>query len=1588
MCRFFSTRSATPRIGEAKMLKRDVPYYLDFIPHELYMYLRREMRPVTGVPGLEEVGAGGGLESPEALQFLCTLYERLKRPLNTVLKQRAVDREFLDQRTRACYEYNRSLGIDFLDPKYATAIGQEDARGRVVVGPKTKFYCRPGGGAKIAALPERLDETHVTLFGPPDDPKLSINAMNCYHRKLPGEPAIVEELLKDQTSRPKWGADDEDSKTPLREDLISAGRNLTGCFDGTLSFTDEKTRKVYVMENEHLALPIKRFPGLALPSTFLFYKNNPLPLHLYDFALHLFKNWNRPEALSFYVPKLETEEEAAYIRLMMKTAEEMIAALHPEYEVGTIRLFIVLENPRAIFRVNEIMDALHPYFAGASLGWHDYLSSTARLFKEDANYRIPVKADPEIVIKYIKASHDLLAEVVGPRGGVKIGGMYGVLPTDTDLKGDSFQVTMKGFIKDVVTQMKRRLSGYWVAHPDFVRIGLALVEAWKQWASGQKQPLETLVTSLLVPKHHEEILNFIRGSDIVGLDRDNEMYPRSLLVADLKESTFIANNHPDEIRYNIFQSLQYLTDWLSGNGCVALPAQIEGVPVRVMDDLATAERSRWEVWAELHHGRFATEDFLRIVHEEMHFIRKDLSNDKKIVQVKWNERTEKWYPIAMRLMLQLMTADAPVEFASELLLPFAVESIRKSEDPWAAAQKATGTKYTLDPYVVRFCNYFSACGVQTFAESMASNLLVSMKKAETLIKNFTMEEVIAAASFHGDIGESKKTLEATAAKEQAEVLKEAESVKEKLRALGARYKGKFGVKFLISAQGKSASEILAALEKRLESTAEQELENARTELWEITRKRLTKDGDARQAITLLLGRHKVVGAQIAVTTGHGPAQTLCFGHRRRGAENVTARTWFELASLSKTVATAFALEYFTANNVRLDAKVNELLAKAGSSYRIKDTGQGWADQVQVKHLMNHSALNLHYVNGVPASLSMPNVSDLLNGNTNYGYQAVQALRPPGETFSYSGGGFLVLEHLLEALTKKSVQELTRPFFSSLGLENLIFEQKTLPKMEYATGYLSEGEEVEGSRKMFPAFAAGAMGTAADMSAFLMHLTESYRSLAPRSPISHSTAVQMLHGANMQSREFMGVDIGLGVFTAQAGPNRLAIHQGANDGFRALFVHCYDGPDRGKGFTIFCNGDNNGVRFVSEAAQVLLKELDFKGVDPSLFAADFQSAGIPQEQIVNQTYKEMIFKAFVPDLPEAIGEKGERNALANFNLSTGAKILSVTNQGFARAENILSANHPVFDPELFGRQGKIMDSWETIRHNAQPPEILLLELKRPSVIHYLSLSTRYHLGNQAEWVEVEGRSLDSGEWKTIVPKIRLDGHALKKVVSADTRTIFKHVRVKMYPDGGLTRLGLFDDGLPGPEREKFQPADKAKSEVFTDAIPKSLKPLTPIYKPAAAETERLWKAVKHGQEVDAASAAYGGKVLKVTNEHFGPAAQVISPYPPINMFDGFESARSREPGHSESLQIALGKPVLLRRLQFDFTYFRNNNPCEISVFAVERGKRTPLIERAPVKAFAGNIAEFPITHSDRVSEIEIQVFPDGGINRVRAFGISP
>ncbi len=1529
-------------------------HYDDFLSPLLKAHILKSAAPYPGVDGLMHAGATGGLENSESMKFLCELYVSLKPQLEKVLSRRVEDRKFIDERTKSLAVFNRELGRDFLSKDYKTVMGLEDSDGRIVMGPKTPDYADPKPERKIAPVPEWLAGNHVTLFGPPDNPKLSVNAMNSYHRKLKGEPEVVAELLKTHQSLPKWGADDEDSKTPMREDLIAAGENLSACLDGTIEF--EK----YKLADDKLALPIKRFPGLALPCFFLFYQNEAIPLHLYDFALHLFRNWKNPKALAFYVPKLENEEEAAYIRLMMETAEKKIHQLHPEYKIGSIRLMIVLENPRAVFRVHEMMDELHPYFAGASLGWHDYLASTARLFKEDSNYRIPVKADPDIVIKYIKASHDLLADVVGPRGGIKVGGMYGILPATQEISSPSFQITLKGYIRDVVTQFKRDLTGFWVAHPDFVRLGLALVEAWKFHKNGDSTKLNTLVTSLLEEKYHKEILDFIHGPDIKGLDKSDPMYARSLIVADIRESSFIANNHPDEIRYNVFQSLQYITDWLSGNGCVALPTTIGGVPARVMDDLATAERSRWEVWHEIYHGRFPVEEFIRIAHEEMHFIRKDLSDTKKIVQVKWDERTSKWYPVAMNLMLKLMTDKNPVEFATQLFLPFTMETLRNANDPWARALELDQGKFSIRDDVKRFHYFFEMCGSRKFASTFAHTLIIDHKEIENIIMGLSEADVLEAAGYHGNIGEGSKSLDAMAKAEQAKV----SSDQDELLSMGNKYREKFGVKFLISAKGKSGSEMLSVLKERFNNPKDVEWKNARKALFEITKKRMDAHplNNLHQKIEEVREKRKIPAVQVS-TLLDGNVHSVSFG-------DTDKKSFFEMASLSKSVASAFAIEYFTKKVIPLTTSVNKLLGTTASRYQIPN-----GDDVTIEHLMSHKALNLHYVNGVPADRKMPAISEFLSGNADYGYEPIRVVNPPGTKFQYSGGGFIVLEHLIESLEGQSIKSLSRNFLDDLGMKDWTFEQSTLKEYKYATGFTDKNEIVEGTRKMFPAFAAGGMGTAHAMAKFLQHLETAYHDVNGSGAISHDTARIMLHGFDQGCRKFMGSLMGMGIFIAHAGDNKMMIHQGANDGFRCLFLHTFDGPDRGKGFVVLANKDNEAMLFIAETAQSILKEMKFEGIDTNLFGRTFSTDKLRQEEIVNLGYKNLVFNAFLPMRPEPITDKGPKDPLASYNTLVGAKILDVSDEMFACAENLFSDHLPKFDPTLFGKQGKVMDSWETVRHNPYGVDTLHLELKKSTSVRYLLLSTKYHTGNYSPEVMIEG--LADGNWEIILPRTKLNGHSEVRItLPQETKTV-SEIRVSQFPDGGFTRLGLFRE-LPDDVKKTFD----GVSRVYDEKVPQTKKPLSIPYSPDEREIELNWKNVKG--EFNNASLALGAKVLSATDEHYSPASAALAPTGPINMFDGLESARSRTPGHFEEVVISVAKPLPIVMMEMDFTYFVNNNPLEVSVEGHDGKEWVTLVSKTIVKPFRGNKKRFPITSSPSIEKLRLRTYPCGGLNRFRAF----
>jgi CubicO group peptidase (beta-lactamase class C family) len=176
-----------------------------------------------------------------------------------------------------------------------------------------------------------------------------------------------------------------------------------------------------------------------------------------------------------------------------------------------------------------------------------------------------------------------------------------------------------------------------------------------------------------------------------------------------------------------------------------------------------------------------------------------------------------------------------------------------------------------------------------------------------------------------------------------------------LRSLGARYIEKFGFKFLIFAQGRSGRELLDALKTRMDYSQESEIRNAKEALWSIALKRINESpiDDVLGSIANKVIKHKVTGAQIAVTDGR-KIQNISVGDAVRGQLPVTRATLFELASLSKTVASAFAMEFFAARGVGLDTPVNYLFAEAKTMFRLKsELDSSWADAVTVAQLMSH-----------------------------------------------------------------------------------------------------------------------------------------------------------------------------------------------------------------------------------------------------------------------------------------------------------------------------------------------------------------------------------------------------------------------------------------------------------------------------------------------------------------------------------------------------------------------------------------------------------------------------------------------------------
>jgi allantoicase len=308
---------------------------------------------------------------------------------------------------------------------------------------------------------------------------------------------------------------------------------------------------------------------------------------------------------------------------------------------------------------------------------------------------------------------------------------------------------------------------------------------------------------------------------------------------------------------------------------------------------------------------------------------------------------------------------------------------------------------------------------------------------------------------------------------------------------------------------------------------------------------------------------------------------------------------------------------------------------------------------------------------------------------------------------------------------------------------------------------------------------------------------------------------------------------------------------------------------------------------------------------------------------------------------------------------GAQALEASDDFFAPKDRMLNPEPAVFIPGKYDDHGKWMDGWETRRKRTSGYDWCVVKLARPGVIKGLDLDTSHFTGNFPPAASVEAaHALDgilgpSSEWIEIVPSVTLQGNSHHYHRVADTRP-FTHLRVNIYPDGGIARLRVY--GQPQLD----------------------------------------WSQAGRDTVVDLAAMENGAYLVAANNQHFGLASNLLMPGRGVNMGDGWETRRRREPGNDWCI-VALAQPGVIQKVEVDTAHFKGNYPdrCSLQAARVVGGTDESLVTQSmfwPVllaeqtlqmdheHAFSEALASLgPVTH------VRFNIFPDGGVSRLRLFG---
>ncbi len=307
---------------------------------------------------------------------------------------------------------------------------------------------------------------------------------------------------------------------------------------------------------------------------------------------------------------------------------------------------------------------------------------------------------------------------------------------------------------------------------------------------------------------------------------------------------------------------------------------------------------------------------------------------------------------------------------------------------------------------------------------------------------------------------------------------------------------------------------------------------------------------------------------------------------------------------------------------------------------------------------------------------------------------------------------------------------------------------------------------------------------------------------------------------------------------------------------------------------------------------------------------------------------------------------------------GGSVLAASDESFGEKENLLNPGPAAFEPGRYSHRGEIVDGWETRRRREPGHDWALLRLGAPGTIAAVDIDTSFFTGNFPELAKVEACGCEGypspeellgpgTEWIELVPKARLQGDSHNQFAVSDGRR-FTHLRLSIFPDGGVARLRV-----PG--------------RVVPD--PRELDGLT----------------------IDLASQQHGGMVVDSSDGFYGSAQVLNRPDRARTMGEGWETRRRRDGGHDFAiLQLAFAGEI--RQVEVDTAHFKYNASGEIAVYgspdpappAVDSPSWRPLIGRTRLQPDTRHV--FPVRGDRRVvSSVRIDAFPDGGISRLRLWG---